>query len=295
LKLVTHFSFALSDFVMESQILRYVKEIDSLLDNFEEAHVPSNSSVSSASTTSTTPCTTVHHYHHHREPNFVSLLNPSPVVTIVQPPPQVTIINPSSSTSSTGKSKAEEKKKEKEESESNAALIIGAAVVGVAAAFAGTHVMAKDEYFSFWRSDLPSHIKLIKKICETINTELVNMLDAFQVWSELLERRTKKRTLAKVGTVGSVIGTTVAVAMHLTPFFAFAGVIGATASGCYWYYDSLTSQKNITEKEAWTDLRKSVKKLKNTLENEPGTTLFESNQQPNPSPSAPTPGDYYTY
>jgi len=163
--------------------------------------------------------------------------------------------------------------------------------------------MAKDEYFSFWRSDLPSHIKEIKKICETktqehktINTELVNMLDAYQIWSELLEKRTKKRTLAKVGTVGSVIGTAVAVAMHLTPF-AFVGVIGATASGCYWYFDSLTSQKNITEKEAWTDLRKSVKTLKNTLENEPGATLFESNQnqQPNPPPSAPTPGDYYTY
>jgi len=217
----------------------------------------------------------------------------------VQPPAQVTIINPPSSRTSESKKSGSKEEEKKGESEGGTAILIGAAIVGVAAAFMGTRVMSKDEYFTFWRSDLPSHIKEIKRICETkskekqvINLELVNVLEAYHTWSSLLEKRTKPRTLAKVGTVGSILGTTVAVAMHLTPL-AFVGVIGATASGCYWYYDSLTSKKYITEKEAFEELRKSVKTLKQTLENEPGVTLFESNQQhSNPPPSAPTPNDY---
>jgi len=174
-------------------------------------------------------------------------------------------------------------------------VMIGAALIGVVSAFVGTRILAKDEYLTFWRSDLRLNVKELKAVCESgyqqPSPELINLLQAYQDWSQLLEKRTKPRTYAKMSTVGLILGSCGAFAFRFRPLATIA-LIGATASGCYWYYDHLTSRKRLTEREALKELRKSVQELKQTLENEPGASLFQPKEQiKNPPPSAPSSSD----
>ena len=312
---------------MENKILRCVKEIEILLVDFENkfggdskfsnslnssssscenfSHSTLDSNVSSFSKSNRTD----NHKHCCSEkfsssssctqsPIIISNSNPSNI-TIIQstPSPIYHAFSSSTYTSTTTSTTSDAKSNDKKSNESNdTAILIGASIIGIIGAFIGTHIMAKDEYVAYRNSDLKSYIKEIKNSCKKsqnkkeepnpIYSELLSVLESYETWKLLLKKRTKSKSYAKASTLGFIVGTSLGVALQATPFIIF-GIISATASGCYWYYHSLTSTKSISEQEALIELRSNIQKLKNTLENQPGMILFDSS--PRPSASAPAP------
>lgn len=212
--------------------------------------------------TSTTSTTIINHHHHHSSPWDYMWFRPRPSVVII---------------------KEDKKKEDKKDNDFFQAEKVAALAVGIGAALYGTYHMAtKDEYATFWASDLDAKMKALSEY-KTVSRDL---LEAYKEWKILFEKRTKPQAAAKVGTFGSIVIGCGGVLLSSPPFIV-VGVVGAAASGCIWIWKKKHGEKGMTEVEAFQEfyqlLTTQIQQWE--AEGEPGGS--HEVQDTYPPPSAP--------
>ncbi len=144
------------------------------------------------------------------------------------------------------------KKSEKKELSRGEIVASTGAIVGILSV--GTYLMSKDEYVTFYLSQIDENIKLL-------NSYYPSYLKEYEKWKSFYQKRTSGKCHAKLLGTGS-LATSVGGFMILSNVALFGGLVSGTACGCYLLWKYLTD--NIRkEKESYIRLRENIdKKIK---------------------------------
>lgn len=133
--------------------------------------------------------------------------------------------------------------------------------LGVALSFVSTYVLAKDDYISYWLSDIDNDINnLVYLSKDTPYFETSSQIkEAFSDWINMMVKRTKPIFLGKTGCI-SGSGLIIGGIFLSNPVGIGAGIVGLTGSGCYMLWKKLT-HKDLNEKDYFNNLMSYINKF----------------------------------
>jgi hypothetical protein len=149
-------------------------------------------------------------------------------------------------------------------------VLAGAVIAGVSATT--VYLMSKDEYVNFYLSKIDEKMEYLS-LFKDYDTR--NIVLNYQKWKELHRKRTLKICCSKIAGGGSIISSIVGL-MFVSNIVLCGGIIGGTASGCYFLWKYLT--KNVRkEQQYYDDMMNEIKKMIEEIKK----------QETSPDPSAP--------
>lgn len=166
-------------------------------------------------------------------------------------PPNYNIINVNNGSNYKLRNRNSDKKEKKEENNVESKVIGTIIISGIS--FAAVWVFAKDGYLTLIRSGINNQIDTIRDLSLTSGDyPIVNSaIDSCKEWYNKRKQRTTNSFYSKVGLIGSGLALGSGIFFG-APVVIFGSVAGATASGCYMFWNHLTRSNTYLISEAHT-------------------------------------------
>jgi len=246
-----------------------------------------------------------HHHHHHTHdyypPSIISIGSMVPRYSqpiIINNIPGPSYHGSSSSNPKHNDEETKEKDKKKDENKviTRSDIVFGMGVVG-GVMVATTYFLSQDEYIQFYLSKIDEKMESLKKYTvdgkegyanNQNDREIRNIIENYDSWKALHEKRTMGKCNAKIVGTGSVVSA-------ITGFFfysnvaLFTGLAGGITCGCYLLWKYLTD--NMRKERLYYDqmingITLIIQNI-DTLPEYEFSSKNNSNASPQPIPSAP--------
>lgn len=157
--------------------------------------------------------------------------------------------------------------KNEDDNDITSSNIFTAAIAGIVLSFSSVYVIAKDEYITYWLSDIDNDLNTLSNLSRMSKYQdsIWLVKHAFDDWKSAMTKRTKPKIYAKFGCLGSC-GLLIGSYLFSNSMGIGAGLLGLTGSGCYLLWKNLT-HKHYSEKDYFNKFIEEINKLKLSLEN----------------------------